>query len=98
MPWQEITFELLSAEVPDYEDALISLGALSLTLRDAADQPILEPPPAATPVWDKVLLTAMFDGSSDPAGIADQLKAELKLAAMPSYRVAELKDREWRRT
>ena len=98
MSWQEITFELQSADVADFEDALMSLGALSITLRDAADQPILEPPPAATPVWDKVLLTAMFDGSPDPAAIADQLTALLKLPAIPRYRVDELQDREWRRT
>ena len=98
MPWQEITFELSSAEVTDYEDALMSLGALSITLRDAEDQPILEPPPASTPIWNKVLLTAMFDGSSNPAEIADQLRTELNLSSMPGYRVAELEDREWRRT
>jgi ribosomal protein L11 methyltransferase len=98
MSWQEITFELRSAQVVDFEDALMSLGALSITLRDAADQPILEPPPAATPVWDRVLLTAMFEGSTDPAAIADELSALLKLPALPRYQVDELQDREWRRT
>jgi ribosomal protein L11 methyltransferase len=98
MPWQEITFDLISTELIDYEDALMSLGALSITLRDAEDQPLLEPPPEETPVWDKVLLTAMFDGSSDPAEIAGQLREKLSLSVTPQYRVVELEDREWHRT
>jgi ribosomal protein L11 methyltransferase len=98
MPWQEITFDLVSTELVDYEDALMSLGALSITLRDAAEQPLLEPPPEATPVWDKVSLTAMFDGSCNPADIAEQLRRKLKLSATPEYRVSVLGDREWSRT
>ena len=97
MSWQEITFELQSAEVEEFEDALLSLGALSITLRDAAEQPLLEPGPGETPVWDRALLTAMFDGAVEPSEIIGELKELLKLSSIPAYQVGELEDREWRR-
>ena len=97
MSWQEITFRLHSSEVEEFEDALLSLGALSLTLRDAADQPLLEPGPGETPVWDLALLTAMFDAAVQPSEIVGQLKELLKLPTVPAYQVGELADREWRR-
>lgn len=97
MSWQEITFELESAKVAEYEDALLFLGALSITLRDAAEQPLLEPGPGETPVWDRALLTAMFDGEVEPSEIVQQLKELLQLSSVPAYHAGELEDREWRR-
>jgi ribosomal protein L11 methyltransferase len=98
MSWQEITFELNSRQATSYEDALMSLGALSVTLRDAADQPLLEPAPETTPLWDQVLLTAMFESSADAGLVAYKLKEALELDAVPSYQLSVLEDREWRRT
>ena len=98
MSWQEVTFSLSSADIDDYEDALMSLGAMSITLRDAADQPLLEPPPQATPVWDQVRLTAMFEATADITLIVQHLQQMLAMESLPDYEVAELADREWRRS
>jgi len=98
MPWQEITFALQAEQTATFEDALMSLGAMSVTLRDAADQPLLEPAPETTPLWDQVLLTAMFEADADVSLIAGQLKSQLKLQTLPPYQAELLQDREWRRT
>ena len=98
MAWQEITFSLPKSSVSDYEDTLLSLGAMSLTLRDAADQPLLEPAPDTTPLWDQVLLTAMFEATADPGTVARQLQVALQLERPPVYETNLLQDREWRRT
>lgn len=98
MFWQEITFELPAEQTAAFEDALMSLGAMSVTLRDAADQPLLEPAPETTPLWNHVLLTAMFESSADVDGIAQQLQELMQLESPPAGKVSLLEDREWRRT
>ena len=40
-------------------------GALSVTLEDAANQPLLEPGLGETPLWAVVTVTALFDGIRD---------------------------------
>jgi len=40
------------------EQTLADFGAQSVTLRDAADDPVLEPLPGETPLWSQVLVTA----------------------------------------
>jgi len=98
MPWQEITFTLAAAQATVYEDALTAAGALSVTLRDAQDQPILEPAPEATPLWDQLLLTAMFDTDVVMGDLLEQLKIILETQQLAAYQVETLQDREWRLT
>ena len=47
------------------EDALLELGAVSVTLEDAADQPILEPGVGETPLWDNCIIKALFADDTD---------------------------------
>lgn len=98
MPWQEITFTLKAEQSAVFEDALTSLGSMSVTLRDAADQALLEPAPDTTPLWDQVLLTAMFAADEDISLIMEQLKSRLQRQTLPHYKVTLLQDREWQRT
>lgn len=98
MHWQEITFELDAAQAESYEDALMEGGALSVTLRDASNQPLLEPAPETTPLWDKLLLTAMFDEDADIDAVLTRLKDRLSLGRLPAYQVEILEDQEWRRS
>lgn len=98
MPWQEITFELSSVDAEIYEDSLLALGALSVTLRDAQDQPLLEPEPGATPLWDRLLLTAMFDMEVDANRVLVELPSLVNQKNLPHHRLEILKDQEWRRT
>lgn len=98
MPWQEITFTLNASQAEAYEDALMAVGALSVTLRDAQDQPILEPEPETTPLWDQLLLTAMFDVDTQVDDIVASLKAGLQTGQLAEYRVEILEDQEWRLT
>jgi ribosomal protein L11 methyltransferase len=42
------------------EQTLLDHGACSVTLCDAADNPVLEPLPGETPVWPRVVVTGLF--------------------------------------
>ena len=47
--WQELHFTARKDQVEALEDWLFAHGALSVTLEDEADQPLLEPGPGETP-------------------------------------------------
>lgn len=49
-----------STSVEPLSDLLTDLGALSITLMDSADCPVLEPAPGETPLWPDVELKALF--------------------------------------
>ena len=51
MPFLQLSIDIGPRNPEPYEDALFELGALSVTLLDAADDPVLEPAPGAMPLW-----------------------------------------------
>ena len=93
--WQELHFTAHKDQVKSLEDWLFARGALSVTLEDEADQPLLEPGPGETPLWDAVRLTALFAGHEDLAPLLGEVPPELctqtPAAAVP------VADREWTR-
>lgn len=56
----EISIPCSNNEVDSIEDFLMSLGACSVTFRDAQDVAILEPAPGKMPLWQDVEITGMF--------------------------------------
>jgi ribosomal protein L11 methyltransferase len=61
MPWQSIRIAVPRALVEEISDELISLGAVSITMTDAQDEPLLEPGPDEQPLWEEAHVTALFD-------------------------------------
>jgi ribosomal protein L11 methyltransferase len=93
--WQELHFTARKDQVEPLEDWLFARGALSVTLEDEADQPLLEPGPGETPLWDAVSLTALFSGHEDLTPLLGEVPPELCTQA-PSVAVP-VADREWTR-
>ena len=95
MPFLQLTFDIGGSDPVPLEDELIELGASSVTLEDAADDPVLEPAPGETPLWPTIRLHALFDGEADANAIADAIAAKFPLAPRP--RVTRVEDRAWER-
>ena len=93
--WQELHFTARKDQIERLEDWLFARGALSVTLEDEADQPLLEPGPGETPLWDAVRLTALFAGHEDLTPLLGEVPPELCTQA-PSVAVP-VADREWTR-
>ena len=93
--WQELHFGATKAQVDALEDWLFAAGALSVTLTDQADQPLLEPGPGETPLWDRVQVVALFAGDTDLAPVLAAFPDEL--ATDIPERPQALADREWSR-
>lgn len=96
MPFLQLTLELGKTNPEPVEDALFAAGALSVTLEDAADDPILEPAPGALPLWPTVNIKALFDADTAPQTVLDALQTALQ-TALPALHFEKLEDRPWER-
>ena len=96
MAFLQLTIELGSTDPAPVEEALFAIGALSVTLEDAADDPILEPAPGALPLWPTVNIKALFSEATPPHSVIEALHTQL--GNTPTvYRFEQLADRHWER-
>ncbi len=100
MPFLQLSLDIGPRNPEPYEDALFELGALSVTLLDAADDPVLEPAPGATPLWPTIVVRAVFAADAD----ADQVRTALSTAPdldrqviAAHARFESVEDRAWER-
>ena len=94
--WQEWSLNTAASLVESLEDWLFEQGALAVTLEDDADQPLLEPGPGETPIWDAVKVTALFAADVDLAPIVASVPREV-LTQDATDEIKGLADKEWER-
>jgi len=94
MHWIQIILETSRQDCESLEDSLLELGALAVTYVDAADQPLFEPGPGETPLWDAVQLVGLFPADAPMDSITDQLKTRFG-ETMPKHRTEILEDKDW---
>jgi len=96
MPWLQLSLEAGAQDPEHLSDLFTDLGALSVTLVDAADEPVLEPGPGETPLWSHTRVVALFDAGIDPESVRAGLARHIGDAAR--HMTAEpLEDRDWTR-
>ena len=97
MPWLQVRLAISPEQAQTYEDALLEVGAVSVTFMDAEDQPIFEPDLGTTPLWSHTHLLALFEADTD----ADAVFAHLHLltgAALPEHQAEVIADQDWERS
>ena len=94
--WQEWVVETYSHLVEPLEEWLFEQGALAVSLEDNADEPLLEPGPGETPLWQNVKVTALFTGSINLSPTKQALPSSL-LAGDSRDDISTLEDRDWER-
>ena len=95
MTWWQFSLNCKASELAQVEDLLLQLGALSLSLADAGDEPIYEPTPGSTPLWRQSVLTATFGTESDPESLMQQIGNALPPHLVASLRQHGLEERDW---
>jgi ribosomal protein L11 methyltransferase len=89
--WIQFIFASTGEQAENLSDQLQALGAVAVTLSDAADQPVYEPALNTTPVWSQTHVSALFaDGDWQALQQAIQT-----LEPLPFYQVQRLKDQDW---
>ena len=97
--WIQFNIEASPQKTEQIENAVLDAGAVSVTLQDAADQPILEPGVGETPLWDSCILTALFPASIDTSTTEQKIQANLSFSLCSSWQLVENKDwsQEWKK-
>jgi len=93
MPWIQLILQTDKANNDKAEQALLDAGALSVTLKDAEDKPVLEPLPGETPLWDEIILTGLFEADIDTESLMLQIDAQL--GEKTSLKLEALEDKDW---
>ena len=91
----EIRVSCIKSEIDKIELLLMSIGACSVTYRDAKDTAILEPLPGQTPLWQDIHMTAMFVKDYDEQQILTTIQKQL-----PAHKIVceRLQSQVWIRT
>ena len=102
MSYRELIVELDRHRAEALSDALIELGALSVSVEDAdADTPDEQPlfgEPGLTPertAWQHSRVIALIGADQDPAVLLAAASNELGLAQAPKYALREVEEQDW---
>ncbi|MBL37904.1 MAG: 50S ribosomal protein L11 methyltransferase [Xanthomonadales bacterium] len=79
------------------EEALWALGAQSVTLLDAGDQPLLEPGPGETPLWPESIVEALLPDDLPDQDVLIALSAGQVVSSPKDVQFDHLADRDWER-
>lgn len=102
MPFLELTLHCTVATQPRVENALEDVGALAVTLLDADadsgnERAILEPGVGETPLWNALVLTALFPGDSNALALLAALEAFDPGLDWSQVRFRQVEDEDWER-
>src|SRR5699024_1907060 len=96
MAWLQLHFPTDQTHAEFVEELMLGLGAHSVTLTAAADEPLVEPPPGATPLWQQVILSALF--AADVNQEALLLEIGQQMGGLPAGLTFEpLEEQVWER-
>ena len=96
MSWLQLHLHTQSDSAEHLEQLLLNQGALSVTLQDNADQPLLEPGVGETPLWDATKLSALFPQNINLENLLDALSQQLG-HPLPPYEVERVANEDWER-
>ena len=97
MTWLQANLTVDKARAPLIELLFESLGAVAVTLGDAAHEPMLEPGPGETPLWQATRVTGLFEGDTDVDALRSAINQALNADGSRSLSLEHLKDRDWER-
>lgn len=102
MPFLELTLHCTESTQPRFENALEDVGALAITLLDAEadtsnERAILEPGVGETPLWNTLVLTALFPDDSNALALLAALEAFDPGLDWTQVQFRQVEDSDWER-
>lgn len=96
MPWLQLKIDITPQQAEALGDALTELGAVAVTLQDAADQPLFEPLPGETKLWNATRVIGLFEATADMPAIIAALRQRWP-QPLPDCHADPLEDKDWER-
>ncbi|WP_225765926.1 50S ribosomal protein L11 methyltransferase [Stenotrophomonas sp. Marseille-Q4652] len=102
MPYLELTLRCSETTQPRYENALEDVGALAVTMLDAEadtsnERAILEPGVGETPLWNELVLSALFPADANPLVLLAALEAFDEGLDWSDASFRKVEDEDWER-
>ena len=98
MAWHQISVITDKKTAPKVSDFFSDLGAVSVTYMDAEDQPVYEPPPGETKIWQLTKVIALFELDTEPELVKTVLFSQFKERLLENWFHEVLQDQTWERT
>ena len=98
MTWLQAHLTSDKASSPMLESLFERLGALSVTLTDAGDEPQLETAPGEERIWSETIVTGLFAGDTDKLSLEAAIRSAIgQLGIMAELTLEPLEDQDWER-
>lgn len=99
MAWIQLKFDYKNPDADSLSDYLMELGALAVTFLDAEDKPILEPKPGETPLWEHLVVLALFEADTDTNSIDSAIQShQFAQHIGEQYEWEIIRDQDWERS
>jgi ribosomal protein L11 methyltransferase len=95
MSWQQVICQTTIQHQEAISELLENAGAASVTLQDAADQPVLEPLPGETPLWDNLIIVGLYPADEDLTQLLLMLELQRNSGVVSNIALEKLEDRPW---
>ena len=95
MTWQQLICRTTVEHQEAISTVLEDAGAASVTFEDAVDQPILEPLPGETPLWDQLVITGLYPADDDLTALLLNLELQRSEWGITELKLEQLEDRPW---
>lgn len=97
MGWIQLQLRTTPELAQNLESLLEANNSLAITLVDAADQPVFELVSGETPLWDNIILTALFPAGKNPDRLIQELRNNYLPNKLPLVELKLLEDKDWER-
>lgn len=94
MTWQQLHIQCEKNDADLTETLMLEAEALSISLDDAGDQPLFEPLPGESPLWDEVIITGLFDTHINLEALGQHIAQSV--TASRAW-VSQVDDKDWER-
>ena len=93
MAWLQLRVHSRHPEFAD--EILLAHGASAVSFVDAVDNPVLEPAPGETPLWENTVTLGLFTDGTDLAPVLDGLRELLPDGAEAQFQTELIEDQDW---
>lgn len=94
MAWQQLHIQCEKSHADMTETLMLENATLSISLDDAGDQPLFEPLPGESPLWDEVIITGLFDSEINLENLGQTIAHTVTATRVW---VSHVDDKDWER-
>ncbi len=96
MPWLQLKLNTQPEHAEAIAELLSEAGAAAVTLQDAEDQPLYEPAPGSTPLWEHTEIIGLFSADTDMDALKIRLQQQTE-KPLNNWQTQPLEEKDWAR-